>query len=103
MRGERTAEILKERFKAKRIRHPIVLGPDDFGGKLSQAIKRFVRQSRAANHSDRVPAVFISDRIQLAGGKPDCLLPGRRNELTAFLIATQRRAEPLLVVDQRMA
>src|SRR2546421_208003 len=66
-------------------------------------IERFVDETRTADHSERVVTVGCHDRIDLLRGKADRFVPGRGNQLPAFLVTNHRRANTLFMIHERMA
>src|SRR5438132_10630901 len=103
MRRQPAAETFKEWLETESVGDSLVFCLDDFGCELSQTIERLVRQTRAADNGKRITTVCVHKLVQLFGGEANGFVPGSGDQLTALLVANQRRANSFLVVDKRMA
>ena len=67
-----------------------------------QHVERFVSQPRAADDADRISSMLIGNSIETFGDVTNRFIPGRWDQLAAFLVTNHRRANTRLVIDERM-
>src|SRR5690349_3790686 len=103
MGRERCAQVVEESAETEKIRGRVVFSTDELSRKLAQHVKRFVCQARTADHADRIAPVLIRNRIESLGHVANRFIPGCGNQLAAFLVTNQRRANARFVVDERMS
>src|SRR6266850_2702517 len=103
MSGQKRAEVVEERLQTKGIRSCVVVRPHQLGCKLIEQVVCFVCNARAAHDCQSVTTMSVDYRIELLGHVTNSLIPGGRNQLAAFLVANQRRADALFMVHKRMA
>src|SRR5216683_2698747 len=103
MSGQERAEIVEERLQAKRICSCVVVRPHQLRCKLVEQVVCFVCYSRAAHDCQSVTTMSVDYRIELLCHVTNSFIPGGRNQLAAFPVANQRRADAFFMVHKRMA
>src|SRR5678816_4192778 len=66
-------------------------------------MQRLIGQSWASDYRERVLPVCIDHRVQILRYVFDGFIPGSWNQATTFLVADQRRANSLFVVNKWVA
>src|SRR5437016_5201519 len=102
MRRQGSTKIVEEGYQTESVRYRVVLCADNFSREFLQRVKRFVGEARTAYHGNRIAAVRFGDCVKPLRREANRFVPGRRNQLAAFLISNQRRAKALFVIDERM-
>src|SRR5207244_2218398 len=97
-----STKIVEECCQTESVRDRVVLSADNFRSEFLQRVKRFVGEARTADDSDRITAVGFGNCIKLLSREANRFVPGRGDQLAAFLISNQRRAKTLFVIDERM-
>src|SRR5262249_5921436 len=103
MSREWRAQVVEESFETKKIRSRVVFSAHELSRKLAQHIKRLVCQTRTTDDANRIATVLVRNRIETLSNVANGFIPRRGNQLAAFFVTNQRRANARLVIDEWMS